>query len=227
MDISLTSIYDFVVLIIPYLSTIETELQHRLSYKYIWYRKQNDVWDGYSNFIYSTIEWKDLIPKITEAIEKFKVDRKEFFYYAINRWYNYWSSLAIELIFANLNGVIPAKNKKNRLVDFSLFGEKFDHKTSIFPKGFKNSLAYAQKNPKELIHWLYSNQSQQQRKHLENRMFVIVHASDGEHWKLKAQISWLKDVISAYVATFDDSKLFRLQLQPYKVTKAGLIWAVK
>ncbi len=56
-------------------------------------------------------------------------------------------------------------------------------------------------------------------------MFVVVYVSSGEHWKLKAQISWLKDIISTYVATFDDSKLFRLQL--YKITKAGLIWAIK
>ncbi|MFD2563587.1 hypothetical protein [Aquimarina rubra] len=214
-------------MITPYLATIESELQNRLSYKYLWFRKQNDVWDSYSNFIYTTVQWKDLIPKISESITEFKIDKNEFFYYAINRWYNYWSSLAIELIFTDLDGVIPAKNKKNRLVDFSIFGENFDHKTSVFPKGFKKSLVYAQKNPKELIFWLYNNQSQQQRKHLENRMFIIVHANDGEHWKLKAQISWLKDVISAYVATFDDSKLFRLQLQPYKITKAGLIWAVK
>ncbi|WP_299315670.1 hypothetical protein [uncultured Aquimarina sp.] len=62
-------------------------------------------------------------------------------------------------------------------------------------------------------------------KSLENKMFVVVYASSGEHWKLKAQISWLKDIISTYVATFDDSKLFRLQL--YKITKAGLIWAIK
>ncbi|MHA7059267.1 hypothetical protein ACWGOQ_0018720 [Aquimarina sp. M1] len=208
------------------METIESELHCRLSYKYIWFRRQNNLWDSYSNFIYTTVQWKDLVPKISETIAKFNVDKKEFFYYTINRWYNYWSSIAIELIFTDLDGVIPAKHKKDRLVDFSILGEKFDHKTSIFPNGFKKSLEYARKHPKELIHWLYKNQSQQQRKHLENRMFVIVHANDGEHWKLKAEISWLKDIISAYVATFDDSKLFRLQLQPYKVTKAGLIWAI-
>ena len=131
------------------------------------------------------------------------------------------------MIFANLEGVVPVKNKKDRLVDFSFLGEKFDHKTSIFPRGFCKSLDYAKAHPIEMIQWLYDNQSQQQRKHLENRMFVIVHAHDGKHWRLKAQISWLKDIISRYVATFDDSKIYRLQLQPYKITKAGLIWAIK
>ena len=87
--------------------------------------------------------------------------------------------------------------------------------------------AYAKQNPKELLLWLYRNQSQQQRKHLENRMFLIVYAKDGEHWKLKAQIQWLKQIISTYVTTFDDSKLYRLQLEPYKTTTAALIWAIK
>ncbi|KAA1244355.1 hypothetical protein F0000_17050 [Aquimarina sp. RZ0] len=210
-----------------HLDTIESELQHRLSYEYIWFRKQNDVWDGYSNFIYTTVTWKDLIPKIATAVSKFKVHKKEFFYYTINRWYNYWSALAVELIFTDLDGIVAAKNKKDKLMDFSFFGDTFDHKTSIFPKGFKKPLAYALQHPKELIAWLYINQSQQQRRHLENRMFLIVYAKDGNHWKLKAEITWLKDIISTYVATFDDSKLFRLQLQPYNVTKAGLIWAIR
>ncbi len=227
MGVSLITIYVFAILNISYLETLESELQYRLSYKYIWYRIQNDAWDNYSGFIYTTVKWEDLMPKISEVASKFKINKNEFFYYTINRWYNYWSALAVELIFADLDGVIPIQNRKNKLVDFSLFGEKFDHKTSVFPKGFKKSLEYAQNHPKELVNWLYANQSQQQRNHLENRMFVVVYANNGEHWKLKAQISWLKDIISTYVATFDDSKLFRLQLQPYKITKAGLIWAIK
>ena len=228
MGISDIAIYNHTILIKSHLDIIESELQHRLSYKYVWYRKQNDIWDSYSNFIYTTITWKDLIPKISEEINRLQIDKNHFFYYVINRWYNYWSAIAIELIFANLDGVIPAKNKKDRLVDFSILGEKFDHKTSVFPKGFNKPLEYAIKNPVELIQWLYHNQSQQSRKHLENRMFVIVYDSiHGEHWKLKAQISWLKDVISTYVTTFESSKLYKLQLQPYKITKAGLIWLIK
>ncbi|WP_247672589.1 hypothetical protein [Aquimarina sp. MMG016] len=211
----------------PHLDTIESELQHRLQYKYVWYRKQNDQWDTYSNFMYSTVEWESLIPKIAKAVEEYKLNKEEFFYYTINRWYNYWSALAIELIFSEMEGVIPAKNEKDKLVDFSFFGKNFDHKTSVFPKGFGKSIEYAQQHPKELLLWLYRNQSQQGRKHLENRMFLIVYSEDGEHWKLKAQISWLKNIISAYVATFNDTKLHRLQLQPYKTTTAGLIWARK
>lgn len=62
---------------------------------------------------------------------------------------------------------------------------------------------------------------------LQHRLLYNVYANDGEHWRLKTQISWLKDIISTYVATFNDSKLFRLQLEPYKITKSGLVWAIK
>ncbi len=226
MGISTTAIYDAIILIKPDLDTIESELQHRLLYKYVWYRKQNDQWDGYSDFIYTIVKFEELITKISETISRLRLDKHEFFYYTVNRWYNYWSAVAVESIFCALDGVIPVKNKKHRLVDFSLFGENFDHKTSVFPKGFSKSIGYAKRHPEELLKWLYANQSQGKRKHLENRMFIIVYANDGAHWKLKSQITWLKDIISTYVTTFDDSKLYRLQLQPDKVTKAGLIWAV-
>ena len=44
------------------LKILETELQKRLQYPYLWGRKQNDFWDGYTNFIYTTPTWEDLMP---------------------------------------------------------------------------------------------------------------------------------------------------------------------
>lgn len=227
MGVFTTSFYYFIVLSIPNMDIIEAELQHRLRYKYIWYRRQNDRWDGYSNFIYRIVEWKKLIPRIEETIKIKNLNKEEFFYYAINRWYNYWSACAVEQIFTDFKGVIAEKNTKNKTIDFSFFGKNVDHKTSVFPRGFGKSLAYAQQFPEAFLLWLYRNQSQEQRKHMENRMFLIVYAKNGAHWKLKAEISWLKDVISTYVTTFDDSKFYQLQLLPNKITSAGLIWAVK
>ena len=51
---------------------------------------------------------------------------------------------------------------------------------------------YAKNNPAELIQWLYSNQSQEGRKHLKNRLFLVLVDKNKEHWKLKAEISLLK-----------------------------------
>jgi len=79
----------------------------------------------------------------------------------------------------------------------------------------------------KLISWLYKNQSKQRRFHLENRLFLIVYAEDGEHWKLKSEISFLKQVIENYVATFDSSQLKEFQFQQGKTTLADVIWAIK
>ena len=227
MGVATVTFYFTLILKDTYLKHIESELKNRLDYKYVWFRKQNDLWDKYSNFIYSTATWEELIPNIAKGIELHKLNKEEFFYYTINRWYNYWSAVAVELIFAELPQVIPHKNPKDKLVDFTLCGKNFDHKTTVFPTGYQKNISYAQQNPMDLITWLYAHQSQQQRKHLDNRLFIVVYANNGEHWKLKSEIYWLRGIISSYVATFDPSKLIRLQLQPYKITSAGLIWAIK
>jgi hypothetical protein len=96
------------------------------------------------------------------------------------------------------------------LVDFTIKGISFDHKTSVFPKGFGKSISYAKDNPKELIEWLYENQSQEQRKHLKNRLFVVLFSSDGEHWKLKSEILWLEKIILEYLRNFDENKLIKI-----------------
>ncbi len=89
------------------LSKIESELKKRHQYPYNWYRKQNDIWDGYTNFIYNTPQWEDLIDKIAATVKEHQLDKKELFYYAINRWYNFWSAMAVENIFSNCKKITP------------------------------------------------------------------------------------------------------------------------
>ena len=87
---------------------------------------------------------------------------------------------------------------------------------------------YALRNKKELIEWLYANQSQQKRKHLDNRLFIIVYAQNGKHWKLKAEISWLKDIILNYANNFNEENLIRLKLKNNgEETLSDIIWAIK
>lgn len=205
---------------------IEQELKKRHPYAYEWGRKQNDIWDGYTNFIYKTPFWDEVVEVMKITIEAYNLDKKELFQYAANRWYNFWSAVAVEKIFTQIEGVTPAVNNKDRLVDFNLNGINFDHKTSVFPKGFKQTIYYAQNHKEELLYWLYKNQSQQQRKHLENRLFLMVYAEDGAHWKLKAEITWLQSIIQKYVSTFDASLLTPLQWKE-KSALSDIIWAVK
>lgn len=209
------------------LENIENELKKRLAFPYKWGRKQNDLWDRHSNFIYDTPQWENLLHKFEKLLPINEISTNEFRDYTFNRWYNYWSAVAVEQIFTTIPGVIPEFNKRNRLVDFNFFGKNFDLKTSVFPKGFGRDLKYCRQNPEELISWLYKNQSAQQRQHFANRLFLIVFSETGNHWKLKAEISWLKMVITEYVSNFEYSQVHAFQFEPTKTTLSDIIWAVK
>lgn len=209
------------------LQHLEAQLKKRWPYKYKWLQKQNDHWDRYTNFIYNILEWEDLISETAKLVKSKNLNKEETFYYTVNRWYNFWSSVAVEEIFCSLPGVIPAKNSKDKLVDFSINNIPFDHKTSVFPKGFGRNFAYAKVNKNQLIDWLYAQQSSQQRQHFANRLFVVVHKSDGNHWKLKAEISLLHNAISEYVANFDPSRLTEFNFPNNKKALSDIIWVTQ
>lgn len=206
---------------------IEIQLKKRWKYNYKWLRKQNDQWDAYTNFIYTTQTWEDVIKATAAAVIEHKINKEEAFYYTINRWYNFWSSVAVEEIFCSIAQVIPAKNNKDKLIDFSIQNIPFDHKTSVFPKGFNESLAYAKAHKEQLLYWLYNNQSQQGRKHHANRLFIIVYAQNGKHWQLKAEISLLQQAISNYVATFEPKQLTTLKFSENQTALSDIIWVTQ
>jgi hypothetical protein len=202
------------------LDVIEKELKKRWKYPYNWGVKQNDVLDRKTNFIYQIAYFEEL-EKYCQAMPE--AERN----YAFNRWYNYWSACAMERIFALMPQVTPAPNEKDRLKDFFLCGISFDHKTTIFPAHFPHTLFVAQKNPLLLITWLYRNQSQQQRWHYKNRLFVVLYNSNGAHWKLKAEISWLKIQVMQYLMRFDTKQLYHIQHSSENYAYADVIWCVR
>ena len=208
------------------LTQIESQLKKRLTYPYKWGRKQNDHFDKLTNFVYRIQSFEDVINEIGTRFRKDK-EHDNIANYALNRWYNFWSAQAVEKIFCSLPNVKPALDSKDRLVDFTIDGVTFDHKTSIFPKNFPFKIDVAVKKTDELIKWLYRHQSQQQRKHLKNRLFIVLYSSDGEHWKLKAEISWLKERIEKYMEGFNPHYLLKFQLEKGHYTLADVIWAIK
>ena len=155
--------------------------------------------------------------------EQFSQELKD---YALNRWYNFWSAMAAEDIFASHDNVIANKNSYDKLVDFTIDDIPFDHKTSIFPKGFNKSYEYAIENEKELIQWLYDNQSQQGRKHLKNRLFIIMYDKNNQHWKMKSEIMELKKEIDLYVDDFSQSNLYEFDFGDGKVY-SDILWITK
>jgi len=207
------------------LHQVENELKKRLIYPYVWGRKQSNQLDYQTNFIYNIFSFDSLIKEIETRFPK-KQNYNEIFNYALNRWFNFWSAMALEHVFCLNNNVVPVKNTYDRLVDFSITGIKFDHKTTVFPRGFGQSLTFARSNPKLLALWLYENQSQGQRKHLNNRLFVVLYSRNSQHWRLKAEILWLKEKIDAYVHNFDQSNLIEMDFEGSEKVKTDIVWAV-
>ena len=205
---------------------IEKELKKRLTYPYKWGRKQNDQFDNLTNFVYRIPAFEDVLKEIEKRFHSDK-EHQNISNYTLNRWYNFWSAQAVEKIFCSLPNVKPALDSKDKLVDFSIDGVTFDHKTSIFPKNFPYKIDEAIKKTNELIIWLYKHQSQQQRKHLKNRLFIVLYSSDGEHWILKSEISWLKERIEKYMKGFNPYYLLKFPLEKNQETLADVIWAIR
>lgn len=208
------------------LYSVEVELKKRLVYPYKWHRKQSDQIDNLTNFVYRTENFDDLLEQI-EVKFKGNQSYNEIFDYALNRWYNFWSAMAVEYIFSTSPRVIPAKDRTNRLVDFQIDGINFDHKTSVFPEKYPQTLENAIKDPASLINWLYGNQSQERRKHLQNRLFIVLYSKNRSHWKLKSELSWMQGIIGKYLQDFSANKLYEFHLDSRFVTFSDIIWGIK
>lgn len=227
MGVGAFAFYSTFYMTIHAMHSIENELKKRWKYPYKWYQKQNNLWDTYTNFIYKTPTWEELVAAIANTVATHKLDKKACFYYASNRWYNFWSAMAVETLFCKHPEVQPAKNPKDKQMDFYLHNIPFDHKTSVFPKRFGTGLDEAKSNPEKLLYWLYNHQSQQGRKHLANRLFVVVFHSGGAHWKLKAEISLIEQAIIEYITTFDAKKMKKLVFPNGKTAVSDIIWVTQ
>lgn len=196
---------------------LETELKKRLAYPATpWGRKQSNAWDKATNFIYTIKTWAGL----QRRVEGMSPELRN---YAVNRWFNFWSAMGIEAVFCSLPGVEPAVNPKNRLVDFSLRGIRFDHKTTVYPAGYPGTFLRAIEHPEELAEWLYHNQSTGQRFHTANRLFIVLHKSGGDHWRLRAELSVIREAVERYVAGFAVENLIEFRLDN-DFTLTDIIW---
>lgn len=144
--------------------------------------------------------------------------------------YNYLSSKLTENVFFKHPNVIPTVNKI-KSVDFFIDKSFWDLKQTILPKGFldkrdlKELIEEIEKNPYELIKWLYENQGEM-RFGSENRIFVVFidKANYSESWKLKSDLNLLENSINSFL---DDYKTpiditFTFKGADYK-TKSNLI----
>ncbi|WP_312207827.1 hypothetical protein [Epilithonimonas hominis] len=199
------------------LQSLESELKKRLDFPYNWGRKQSDEWDRKTKFIYQTQDFESLKNQCTDFDSELRN-------YAFNRWLNFWSAKAIEQIFTNHPNVRKEENPFSKTVDFYISEIPFDHKSSVFPKQLGKSLDYAINHKKLLIEWLYQNQSQQGRKHLENRLFIVFfNEKSNEHWKMKTELSLIQEKIEDYLRNFSKDNLVSLNLDSREIL-SDVIW---
>jgi hypothetical protein len=209
---------------------LETELQKRLIYPYNWQRIQNDIWDKSTSFIYKTFNFEDLITQIKIHFNNLKTETSFvlYFNYALNRWYNFWSAKAVEMMFTQCPKVTAHKDPYDKQIDFWIDNIPFDHKTSVFPKGFGKSFTYAQQHSKALTKWFYDKQSQQGRQHFKNRLFVVLYKKDGAHWQLKADLNLIKNHVEKYLQNFMVGNLINHSFKTEnKPTLTDVIFVVK
>lgn len=192
------------------ISQIETQLKKRWSLPYNWGRKQDDAWDLQTRFIYGIAEFDEVNHRISNLFSEHP-NFLELRNYALNRWYNFQSAQAVESLFNTHPIVAKVKNERDREKDFFINGIPFDHKTSVFPTGFGYEIAFAEAHPKELAKWFYINQSAEQRFHLKNRLFLVLHKSDGQHWRLKAELEWINILVYSYLDAFNEQSLIHLK----------------
>lgn len=185
-----------------FLKAMENELKKLDNYS--WQNvKQNDYLDRKTRFIYSIYFYNELLSKIKEAV----LNENEASY-AKTRWYNYHSAKITESLFANSPKVKANLNQYDKLVDFSIDGINFDHKGTVFPAKIPYTLKQCFFNKKILIDWLYDNQSSQGRYHIGNRLFIVFYdLKEQKHWRLKSEISLIKNAIQNYLNTFNKDNL--------------------
>jgi hypothetical protein len=206
---------------------IESELKKRWQYPYYWGKKQNQADDRVSDFIYNILYFEDIL---TEIERQFKSrDNYDFlFNYALNRWYNFWSGVAIKRVFLQYQMVKVNNNSSDIWADFEIKNIPFDQKTSVFPKNYPQTIDFAQQNPLSLVQWLYENQSQENRQNFKNRIFLILYQNEGQHWQLKAEIAWLANIIEEYLFNFNFNRLLKFQPIPVEsLVLTDIIWAIK
>ena len=170
------------------LESRQQELQKRYLHPYEWGQKQSEEWDALTEFVYHVFSFDALLKELEARFGKESFYR-EMMNYGMNRWYNFWSAKAVEQIFCSHPAVRSSRDSGDRLRDFRIGDLSFDHKISTYPRGFNHDLAFGQNHPRELVEWFYTHQNQQRRKHYENRIFIVLYASDGQHWKLKSELS--------------------------------------
>ena len=175
------------------LAPVEKELQKALDLISPQWVMQNNYNDYRSNFIYS-------VETVDECIRLAKENGVSV-EYALHRWYNFKTSIQCEQIFCGY-GAVKETDRKNREIDIYIDGVPFDVKLTVYPKALSSHpYDLSTRNGKDkMIQWMYENQSQQQRKHLANRLFIVCDGKNAyDSLRLKSDFGQIRKKIKEYL----------------------------
>lgn len=153
-------------------STLEQRFQDLLEIQRdvptTWSLRQRDVLDRTTSFIYRCKTLSDVRKNCKSS--NLNNDTQS---YALHRWKNFVRHDAwLDLTLATIPGARPFEDPKDRTRDLYLSldsGETvFDLKVTRWPSRLEKSSSLQQ-----VAEWMYLNQSQQGRHHVENRLFVV------------------------------------------------------
>lgn len=145
---------------------LEKDLARCLSLMEPSWPRQNNRMDRRTKFVYDC----DTLEQCLKNIERYGADRN----YALHRWYNHKTGIVREYIFCEY-GAVHSKDKYDHDVDIYIKGEPFDVKLTVYPArlpGRQYNLR-SREGKDGMIRWFYQNQSQQGRKQLTNRLYVV------------------------------------------------------
>jgi hypothetical protein len=54
-----------------------------------------------------------------------------------------------------------------------------------------------------------------------------MYAKDNAHWKLKANLNWLKPKITEFLNQISESSLYEFQFEDNYKTKSRILWAIE
>lgn len=175
-----------------------------------WWDIQNDHYDSYTRYIYSTQTYDELVENTKKICEIYKLEFEPVFRYALNRWFNNIVSHYAEDCFTSHPNVKDEEDIYNKEIDFYINDIPFDLKMSVFPRTFNKDIDYAIEHKEELIEWMYKHCSKGKRLHNWNKIFLVCYSPDWNHNMVKGNLKLVKDTVDKYLANYDESKLIKI-----------------
>ena len=188
-------------------SILEQDLKRTMELIPADWKMQNNQYDKRTNFIYKMKTLSDCL----REIERTGVDKN----YALHRWYNYKTSEYCEYIFCDY-GAVHEKNKYNHDVDIYINGIPFDVKLTVYPAMLSNRPydLTTREGKDDMIRWFYKNQSQESRKQLLNRIYVVCDGSNSKaNMKMKSDFSLMREKISEYMNSLKTEPINQIMIE--------------